>query len=82
MVFINQIFSVNHFQSLIEKKKILSGKPVADPFLVAKAKIEEATLVTQEMFKKDAAKIPNVCKHFDIPCTNLEGFMEKEGWQF
>jgi hypothetical protein len=82
MEFVTQIFAVRHFQSLIEKKKILQGKPVADPFVIAKAKIENATLVTEEDFKDNAAKIPNVCKHFKVPYTNLEGFMNREGWKF
>lgn len=82
MGFISQIFSVNHFQALIGKKEMLTGKPVADPMLVAKAKIENACLVTQESHKENAAKIPNVCEHFDIPCIDLEGFMEREGWEF
>ena len=82
MEFVNEIFLVNHFQTLIRKKERLEGKPVADPFLIAKAKIEGATLVSQETFKENAAGIPNVCKHFDINYTSLEGFMEKEGWQF
>ena len=25
---------------------------------------------------------PNVCEHFTIKWTNLEGFMEQEGWKF
>jgi len=31
---------------------------------------------------KNGAKIPNICRHFSIPCLSLEGFMEEEGWQF
>ena len=82
MEFVNEIFLVNHFQTLIRKKERLEGKPVADPFVIAKARIENALLVTQETLRENAAKIPNVCQHFDIKYTSLEGFMEKEGWQF
>jgi hypothetical protein len=35
-----------------------------------------------ELLKPNAAKIPNICKHFKIPCMTLEEFMEAEGWQF
>jgi hypothetical protein len=35
-----------------------------------------------ERFKPNAVKIPNICKHFEIPYLDLEGFMEKEGWVF
>ena len=80
--FVNEIFSISHFQQLIEKKKILSGRPVADPFVIAKAKHENAIVVTEEVYKENAAKIPNVCKHFKIECINLEDFMQRENWQF
>jgi hypothetical protein len=81
--FVNDIFAVPHFQLLIGRKKILSGQPVADPFVIARAKVADGVVVTQEQPKGGtSAKIPDVCKHFGIGCTNLEGFMEREGWQF
>jgi len=80
--FVVEIFQVQHFQAMIRKKERLKGKPVADPFVIARAKISGACLVTQEKLKENAAQIPNVCKHFEIPCINLEGFMEKENWTF
>ena len=80
--FVNEIFAVAHFQQLIEKKKILSGRPAADPFVIAKAKFENAIVVTEEVYKEKAAKIPNVCKHFEVECINLEDFMQKENWKF
>jgi len=82
MKFVTQIFSEAHFTALIRKKETLEGRPVADPFLVVKAKEENAMLVTQEELRENAAKIPNVCENFDVQYTNLEGFMKKEGWQF
>jgi hypothetical protein len=82
MEFVGRIFSVRHFRALIRKKERLMGTPVADPFLIAKADIDNALLVTQETLKPNAANIPNVCEHFGIQYTNLEGFMEREGWQF
>jgi len=82
MQFVSQIFAVPHFRALIRKKETLVGTPVADPFLIAKAKVDSRLLVTQETLKPNAAKIPNVCEKFGVPYTNLEGFMEREGWQF
>lgn len=82
MEFVGKIFSIKHFQLLIRKKEILNGKPVADPFVVAKAKIENGIVITQEKLKENAAKIPNVCQHFKIEYMDLEGFMEREGWEF
>ncbi len=80
--FVKTIFSIPHFQGLIRKQKILEGKPVADPFVIAKAKIENAWVVTEEEYMENAAKIPNVCEHFDVEYTNLQGFMQKESWIF
>lgn len=78
-----EIFKVPHFQMLIRKKERLSGKPVADPFVIASAwALEERCVVTQEIKKPDAARIPNICEHFDISCLNLEAFMEEEEWRF
>jgi len=80
--FVNKIFQVRHFQAMIHKQERLQGKPVADPFVIARAKIQECQVVTTESFKDNAAKIPNVCKHFDIPCISLEDFMQQESWVF
>lgn len=87
LAFVAEIFKVPHFQMLIRKKERLQGKPVADPFVIAKAQALQGTLergcvVTQEVKKPNAARIPNVCKHFGIACLNLEGFMENEKWSF
>jgi len=67
---------------MIRKQERLKGKPVADPFVIARAKILDACVVTQEKNTENAAKIPNVCDHFGIDCINLEGFMKKESWTF
>jgi len=80
--FVREIFQVRHFQSMIRKKERLRGKPVADPFVIARAKVLDCQVVTTELFKDNSAKIPNVCKHFSVQCINLEGFMEQEGWTF
>lgn len=47
-----------------------------------KAAVEGCAVVTVEQFKENGAKIPNICGHFGIECLSLEGFMEREGWQF
>ncbi len=80
--FIATIFQERHFEYLISKRARLMGKEVADPYVIAKAKILGASVVTQEKFKETAAKIPNVCQHFEIPCINLETFMRNENWFF
>lgn len=80
--FISQIYSVQHFQQNLDKKKILSGGFFADPFVIAKARKENGTVVTEEDKKANAAKIPNICEHFEIKCLNLEGFLINENWKF
>jgi hypothetical protein len=82
MNFVKQIFQIQHFQYLIKRKSILSGTPTADPFVIASAKVHNGCVVTEEEFKENGAKIPNVCQHFGVDCTNLEGFLDREGWRF
>ena len=80
--FVAEIFKVAHFQSLIGEKQRLQGTPVADPFVIACAKLRKGTVVTEEREKQNAAKIPNVCQHFGVPCIDLETFMQQQGWSF
>ena len=80
--FVAQILAIPRFQALIGEKNRLKGTPVADPFVVATARVRGAVVVTQEVEKQNAAKIPNVCKHFGIGCINLAGFMQGQGWTF
>jgi hypothetical protein len=82
MAFVAEIFSVPHFTQMIGRKQIAAGSPVADPFVIAAARIKNAWVVTEEAFKDNGAKIPNICRHFGIDCTNFEGLMRREGWAF
>lgn len=79
---VQQILSVPHFQTIIGTKAVLRGTPVADPFVVAAAEVKGGTVITQEKHKPTAAKIPNVCRHFNVPCMDLEEFMTRQGWTF
>jgi replicative DNA helicase len=76
LLFVAEIFKIRHFQGLI---------------VIACARIKQATVVTEEgwqrggkalVLKPNAAKIPNVCAHFKIPCVDLEEFMHQQGWTF
>ncbi len=80
--FVAEIFTIQHFHMLIGEQQRLKGTPVADPFVIACAKIQGGTVVTEEQLKPNAAKIPNVCEHFKIPCINLETFMQQQDWSF
>lgn len=77
-----RIYSVVHFHQNIEQQKLLKGGRNADPFIIARAMVEGRTVVTMELFKANAAKIPNICRHLSVRCMTLEEFMEAEGWQF
>jgi hypothetical protein len=80
--FVAEIFKIQHFQLMVRNKERLKGKPVADPFVIARAKIYSGTVVTNEKYKDNSAQIPNVCERFSIPCISLEEFMQQEGWTF
>ena len=80
--FVAQIFAVPHFLQIIERKKLLKGGLNADPFIIARAQATRGTVVTLEGEPRNGAKIPNICRHFRIPCVSLEGFMEEENWTF
>jgi hypothetical protein len=79
--FVAKIFTVPHFRILVGEKQRLKGQPVADPFLVACAHVRHG-VVSEEQEKPHAAKVPNVCKHFGVACTNGAGFLEAKGWKF
>ena len=82
MIFVSDIFSVKKFKPMIRNEHISDGKPCADPFIIAAAKLYNGCVVTEEKEKPNAAQIPNVCQHFGIDFTNLQGFMEREDWSF
>jgi len=66
----------------MNQKKLLTGGPFADPFIIAKAYVEHGTVVTQEKHMPNAAKIPNICANFHIPCINLQTFLKQNNWSF
>ena len=79
---VTAIFAIEHFQQNIDNKKYYRGGKVADPFVVARAKVLEGTVVTGEEYRRNAAQIPNMCESFEVPCINLEGFMQEQDWSF
>jgi hypothetical protein len=80
--FVREIFSVPHYQQLVKPKQRLTSNPVADPFVIAAAKMRNCCVVTEEAKKDNAARIPNVCEHFGVSFLGLEGMMEHENWEF
>jgi len=82
MDFVAGIFAVQHFQQLVSQDALLRGGLVADPWIIARAHSAGGCVVTEEKLKPNAAKIPNVCDHFQIPWTNVEGLFQLQGWRY
>ncbi len=49
-------------KELIRLMSFNAGTPVADPFIIAKAKANGLSVVTQEVYRENAHKIPNICR--------------------
>jgi len=80
--FVREIFDVAHFRALVGATQRLQGHPVADPFVIAAARVGGGSVVTEETFKPNAAKVPNVCQHFGIPYGTVEDFLRQNNWTF
>lgn len=87
---LREMFLRSDYRGLVDEKKILKGGDVADPFVIAKARVLKASVVTNEgPAKRDkngnmqgSLKIPDVCQQFDVPCLSPKEFMSQEGWKF
>ena len=75
-------FEVAHFRQLVTEDVLLRGGFVAEPWLIARARVVGGCVVTEEKKKPNAAKIPNVCEHFSTDFCNIEGLFEREGWRY
>lgn len=58
--------------------------PQADCFVISLAKINNATVVTQETFSNnlDKPKIPNICRELRIDKINFLELINRENWFF
>ena len=72
---------IRKFPDLLDKKKLQTGEPDADPFLIALAKAEGATIITQE--RKDLPnRIPMVASHYKVKSIDLYEFFEERKLKF
>jgi len=78
--YVKEILS-NHSE-LVRFKNIVGGAPVADPFIIAQAIVNNAILITTEKFKQNAHNIPNICKEYGVTFLNLKDFFKLEDWKF
>jgi hypothetical protein len=77
-VYLAQI-NVSH-PGLINVRK---QKSQGDPFVIALAQARSATVVTEEGRGTIAKpKIPAVCAALNVPCINLLGVIDAEGWTY
>ena len=55
------------------------AKSSADAFLIATAMKYDIAVITVEK-RSSPNKIPSICDAYGIPCYNIMGFAENEGW--
>ena len=63
---------------LVDFKQVKSS---GDAFLIATAMKYGLTVITEEN-KTGQKKIPFVCNSLGVPCVDILGLCEKEGWSF
>ena len=57
-------------------------RPDADPYVIALAKVNGWTVITEEKRERGQLKIPNVCEHYEIDCIDICTFVHSQGWCF
>lgn len=70
------------YPRLVDRRRNRSG---GDPFVVALAKLREATVVSEEDFSGKLDKgprIPDVCEALKIPCIKILDLIRREKWRF
>ena len=89
--FLQEIYDVPRFRHVVpaylrddseDEDEYADWVARADPYLIARAKIIEGMVITQERERGNRVRIPTICGHFDIECGTLDNLMEKEDWSF
>jgi len=76
---------VNHVNDKYSEKEAHKFLDVADPWLIAKCKTMDATLVTKEVFAPlgtKKVKIPNICEIFNVKYIQTHEMIRRLGIQF
>jgi hypothetical protein len=68
---------VNTYTALVATGK---EKFQADPFVIAQAKVNGYTVITEETGVGSLSKIPGVCAVMKIECLNLMQLIDEEDW--
>jgi hypothetical protein len=75
---VSQIFQNRNNLALVKTDSLRKGRPVADPFVIALAKINNFYVVTQEA----PTRMPKICSEHKVKCINLESFLERENLEY
>ncbi len=69
------------YPRLVDVRK---NRSIADPFVIAQAKISGCMVVTGERASHnlDKPRIPDVCAELGIECIDFLGMIKKNSWQF
>lgn len=72
---------LDKFDRLIDTRK---NRSAADPFVIALALVENATVITAEKptGKLDRPNIPDVCRYYKVPCISLLELIRIKKWIF
>ena len=65
------------FQKLVRKTTL---REVADPYVIALARAESCTVVSQEKRKPKTVNIPSVCEYYGIRHIDLFDFVKEQDW--
>jgi hypothetical protein len=68
---------VNTYTGLVTAGK---EKFQADPFVIALAKVNGYTVITEETGLTSLSKIPGVCNAMNVDCINLMQLIDQEDW--
>jgi Domain of unknown function (DUF4411) len=68
---------VNTYTALVAAGK---EKFQADPFVIALAKVNSYTVITEETGIGSLGKIPGVCNAMKVDCINLMQLIDEEDW--
>jgi hypothetical protein len=68
---------VNTYTALVAAGK---EKFQADPFVIAQAKVNGYTVITEETGIGSLGKIPGVCAAMKVECINLMQLIDEEDW--
>lgn len=75
-IVIRDLFMEPKFRESIHTKNILSNRPSADAYIIAKAYEMSAIVVTTEEYKPNSAQLPNLCDFLNVKYMDYDSFME------